>query len=322
VRYIQDNRSEPRFPGRVRVAIHAGGTTYEGETRDLSAHGLSVVPLDSAVPLGEGTPLQVTFPGLEAKGSPLDRLRGTFREVPVELAGSVPGDEPRLRLRVRADRRGRRFASGFAEMVTRRQSRLRPEASHVLRAATSRLYSSIFIESSSTVPLFVFRGAEGDWSFRLGLVPSPAPIVGFFEVADGVFDFGPLALGGRLTRLMDRVAGAGSGELTIYLYKERRPDAAAFVLRSLADGEFKGDGARRAFVRRALPHDFRCVKILASLPDVPPPAEIEQAVERLSRLSPTKGARLKADFANLAAIGDLVDITGLVEDLWAAPQPS
>ncbi|MCU7804556.1 MAG: hypothetical protein KZQ96_15270, partial [Candidatus Thiodiazotropha sp. (ex Lucinoma borealis)] len=63
-------------------------------------------------------------------------------------------------------------------------------------------------------------------------------------------------------------------------------------------------------------HDFRCVKIVASLPNVPPKAEIEQAIDRLIRLSPGRSERLKADFENLIAIGDVVDMTGLVEEIW------
>jgi hypothetical protein len=316
IRYIQENRSETRFRGRVPVAIHAAGETYQGETRDLSAHGLSVVPADAGVPLGEGAALEVTFPSLESKGSTLDRMRGTFREVPTEVAGAVPGEEPRLRLRVIDDRRGRRFANGFAELVTQRRSRLAKEVSHALRAATSRLYSSIFVESSSTVPLFVFPGSAGDWSFKLGLVPSPAPIVGFFEIADGVLDFSPLGLDGRLDRLMRQVAQAGSAEIAVYLYKERRTDRPGFVLRSWADGDTADEAARRAFIRRALGQDFRCVKMAVARPAMPPAAEIEQAVDRLTRLSPAKGQRLTAEFANLQAIGDLVDITGLIQDFW------
>ncbi|MFC1353670.1 MAG: hypothetical protein G8D81_09005 [gamma proteobacterium symbiont of Clathrolucina costata] len=63
-------------------------------------------------------------------------------------------------------------------------------------------------------------------------------------------------------------------------------------------------------------HDFRCVKIVVNHPDVPPKAEIEQAIDRLVQLSPGRCERLKTDFNNLIAIGDVVDITGLVEDVW------
>jgi hypothetical protein len=88
------------------------------------------------------------------------------------------------------------------------------------------------------------------------------------------------------------------------------------VLHSLADFEISDPAVRRSFVRLALEHDFRCVKIIASIPNAPPQAEIEQAIDRIAQLSPGKTERLKEDFANLVAVGDLLDITGLVEDVW------
>jgi hypothetical protein len=169
--------------------------------------------------------------------------------------------------------------------------------------------------------VFIYRSSTQDWGFRLGLVTHPTPLTDFFEVADGEFDFTVLGSQDRLGRLMQRISEHGSGELTLYLHKARRPEAPAFEIRSLADGELADRAARRRFVHTALAGDFRCVKLVASRPDVPPQAEIEQAIDRLMRLSPGKSERLKADFANLIAIGDLMDVTGLVEDSWSEAAP-
>ena len=316
VHYIQENRSEPRFLGEMRVEVRTADRIFAGETRDISAHGLSIAVADPGIAVESGQTIAVTFPSLEADCSGLARIQRTFRDVPAEIVGGLSNGKHSLQLRIGDEPKGRRFASALSSYLAKWRSSLRMETSHALRAATSRLYSSIFVESASTLPVFIYREATAGWSFRLGLVPSPSPLTHFFEVADGEFDFGVLGDNGRLDRLMQQVSERGSGEVTLFLHKERRRDAPAFVLRSLDDSEIIDRAFRRSFVRQALEHEFRCVKIVVNRPDVPPQAEIGQAIDRLARLSPRKSERLKADFENLIAIGDVVDVTGLVEDTW------
>ncbi|MCM8855918.1 MAG: PilZ domain-containing protein [Candidatus Thiodiazotropha sp.] len=316
IRYIQENRSEARFLGRMRVEIHVANRIYQGETRDVSAHGLSVMIAEPNTIIDNHRQATITFPKLEARSSGLARIQSIFRNVPAEIvSGSVDG-EPHLRFKISDLPKGRQFSNAFSSYLEKRQSGLRVETSHTLRAATSRLYSSIFVESSSTLPVFVYRRSPEDWTFKLGITASPTPLTDFFEVADGVFDFDVFTSNGRLDRLMRKVTEFGSGEFTLYLYKERCTDSPSFTLNSMADFEIPDEVARRAYIRQALEHDFRCVKIVASLPNVPPKAEIEQAIDRLIRLSPGRSERLKADFENLIAIGDVVDMTGLVEEIW------
>ncbi|MGD8589406.1 MAG: hypothetical protein PVG22_11320 [Chromatiales bacterium] len=42
----------------------------------------------------------------------------------------------------------------------------------------------------------------------------------------------------------------------------------------------------------------------------------------MARLSPSQSERLKAEFASLIAIGDLIDVTGLIEDIWLEVDPA
>ncbi|MEW8587174.1 MAG: hypothetical protein AB2531_15525, partial [Candidatus Thiodiazotropha sp.] len=149
-----------------------------------------------------------------------------------------------------------------------------------------------------------------------GITSSPSPLVDYFEVADGEFDFSVMTMNGRLQWIMQKVIESGSAEIILYLSKERRGDAAEFKIDSLVDFEIDDESQRSDFVRRAMEHDFRCVKLIVNQPDVPPKAEIEQAIDRLVKLSPGRSKRLKTEFENLIAIGDAVDITGLVEDVW------
>jgi hypothetical protein len=323
VRYIQENRSEPRFLGQMQVTLQIDGEVLAGITHDLSAHGLSILVKAPSSKLADVTEVAVTFPVLEARSSGLARLQGIYREVPATVVGILAenAEEQRLRLRISETTKGHRFVAAFSAYLAQRQARLQLDTSHTLRAVTSRLYSSIFVESAATLPVFIYRSTSQEWSFRLGLVSNPSPLTDFFEIADGEFDFSVLGQEGRLEQLMQRVTEQGSGALTLYLCKQRHKDAPVFEIRSLADNEITDRVQRHAFVRHALEHDFRCVKLVASVPEVPPQAEIEQAIDRLVQLSPGKSERLKDDFTHLLAIGDLVDVTGLVEDIWSDVDP-
>ncbi|MEW8190455.1 MAG: PilZ domain-containing protein [Candidatus Thiodiazotropha endolucinida] len=316
IHYIQENRSEDRFLGQMQVEVGVAGRLYLGKTRDVSAHGLSIEIADSNLALISERKVTITFPKLEARSSSLARIKGTFRNVPAEIVGGPAFGEQLLRLKISDVSKGRQFSNAFSGFLAKCQSDLLLETSHTLRAATSRLYSSIFIESSSTLPVFIYCRSQNDWTFRLGITASPSPLVSYFEVADGEFDFSVLAMNGRLQQIMQEATEQGSAEIILYLSKERRGSIPEFEIKSLAEFEINDETQRTDFVHHAMDHDFRCVKIVVNHPDVPPKAEIEQAIDRLVQLSPGRCERLKTDFDNLIAIGDVVDITGLVEDVW------
>ncbi|MES9950887.1 MAG: PilZ domain-containing protein [Candidatus Thiodiazotropha sp.] len=316
IHYIQENRSEDRFLGQMQVEVGVAGRLYLGRTRDVSARGLSVEIADSNLALVSERRATITFPKLEARSSSLARIKGTFRNVPAEIVGGPTHGEQLLRLKISDNSKGRQFSNAFSGFLAKHQSNLPLETSHTLRAATSRLYSSIFIESSSTLPVFIYRRSQNDWTFRLGITASPSPLVSYFEVADGEFDFSVLAMNGRLQQIMQEVIEQGSAEIILYLSKERRGSIPEFEIESLAEFEIGDETQKNKFVHHAMNHDFRCVKIVVNHPDVPPKAEVEQAIDRLVQLSPGRCERLKADFDNLIAIGDVIDITGLVEDVW------
>ncbi|MBW9267959.1 MAG: PilZ domain-containing protein [Candidatus Thiodiazotropha sp. (ex. Lucinisca nassula)] len=316
IHYIQENRSEDRFLGQMQVEVAVAGRLYLGKTRDVSAHGLSVEITDPNLALVIERKATITFPKLEARSSSMARIKGTFRNVPAEIVGGPADGEQLLRLKISDASKGRQFSNAFSGFLAKRQSGLLLETSHTLRAATSRLYSSIFIESSSTLPVFIYCRSQNDWTFRLGITASPSPLVSYFEVADGEFDFSVLAMNGRLQRIMQEATEQGSAEIILYLSRERRGSMPEFEIKSLAEFEISDETQRTDFVHHAMDNDFRCVKIVVNHPDVPPKAEVEQAIDRLVQLSPGRCERLKTDFDNLIAIGDVVDITGLVEDVW------
>jgi hypothetical protein len=314
IQYIQENRSEERYIGKMKVEITIAGLDYEGVTRDVSVHGLSVELKDPYVAFIRHRKATVTFPTLEGYSSSRARHQGIYRNVPVEIVGTSTDGAQILRFKIRDDAKGHQFANAFSALLTRQKTGLCKDNSHTLRAATSRLYSSICIESTSTLPVFIYRRAEDDWTFRLGLTTSPTPLIDFFEVADGAFDFSVLSSKSRLQRMMQEVSKTGSSEIILYLNKVRRKDTPTFVIHSLADFEISDETTRNEFIHRAMEHDFRCIKIIINQPKTPPTGEIDQAVDRLAQLSHSKCERLKAEFNNLVAIGDVFDMTGLIAE--------
>jgi hypothetical protein len=310
--FIQDNRSEERYLGQIKVEVVIAGLIYHGVTQDISAHGLSVKLDEPYVAFIHHRQASISFPRLQAYSSIRLRNPEIFRNVPAEIVGRSTDAEQVLRFNISDVAKGRQFSDAFSGLLKKRQSQLCKDYSHELVAATSRLYSSIFIESTPTLPIFIYSGMQSDWSFRIGLTNAPTPLIDYFEVADGKFDFNVLATQSRLQWMMRKVTNTGASEITLYLNKVRRNNSQTFMIQSLADFEIADKVTRDRFIQQAIGGDFRCIKLIVSQTKIPPKTEINQSIKRLSQLSQGKAKHLKSEFGKLVAIGDAVDITGLM----------
>jgi hypothetical protein len=317
IHYIQEKRSEDRFLGQMEVEVSIAGRFYTGMTRDISPHGLSVEIAGKGITFINDRQATITFTRLDAQSSSKSSLQDTFHNVPAELVTDPCNGDQLLHFKICDVTKGHRFSQAFSSFLEKRQANLYLDSSHIMRAAASRLYSSIFIESSSSLPVFIYRRSYDDWSMKLGISAFPAPLLDFFEVADGVFDFNVLANKGRLKRIMKDVTKSGSSELILYLCKVRHGETPAFDIQSLADFEVGSETDRSEFMHHAMDNDFRCIKVILNQTSVPPITEVEQAIDQLAQQSPCRSKRLKADFNKLIAVGDIVDITGLAMDLWS-----
>ena len=311
VRFIENRRSENRFVGEVRVTVRLGKREYGGRTRDISAHGLSVLSDDPAIPATAGERLLVSFPGLKRDASSIGDLWGSYRDIPYRVVAVEHGASTLLRMKQLSGVQSNRFARTFAQLIEERRGKLPMELSHLRRSAASRLYASYFVESSGTLPLFVF-GGEGShrYSLSVGLSRSPSYLASFFEVAEGEFDFSPLADLPRLNRLIPELEQKGHIELSLFLYKEAVPGSDRFRLGVIEDNRPNQQKLQTCFVNQLLGVDFRYLKLLLATPAHPGSAEIEQAIERLKPASKTRAGRLSSEFSQLVAVGDIVDITG------------
>jgi hypothetical protein len=316
IHYIQDSRSEERYLGQIKVELVISGLIYHGVTRDISTHGLSVELEEPYVAFIHHRHATISFPRLEAYSSISLRNPEIFRNVPAEIVGRSTDGEQVLRFKISDTAKGRQFSDTFTVLLKKRQSALSEDCTNALSAATSRLYSSIFIESSSTLPIFIYSRTQSDWTFRIGLTNSPTPLIDYFEVANGKFDFSVLATQSRLHWIMRDVTKTGSSEIILYLNKVRRNNSQTFMIHSLADFEIADQSTRDRFIQQAMGGDFRCIKLIVNQAKIPPKAEIDQAVHRLEQLSHGKTERLKSEFSNLIAIGDVVDITGLIAEVY------
>jgi hypothetical protein len=316
IHYIQENRSEDRYLGKIDVELVIAGLLYKGVTHDVSHHGLSIALNDPYAPHINHNQAIISFPKLEKAALGRFRLKGIFKNVPAQLVGGPTHGEQLLHFKICDSDKGKQFAKAFSEILEKRLSNLNIDESHALRAATSRLYSSIFIESSSTLPLFVYQKSQNDWSLKFGISTSPTPLVDYFEVADGKFDFSVFTHNNRLQHLIQQVTEYGSSEIILYLCKERCRNSPTFKIRSIIDNEIDNETIHKQYLNQQMNHNFRCIKVILNRPHIPPKEEIDQAIDRLIQLSPRKCERIKEDFTNLVAIGDIFDITGLIADLY------
>lgn len=316
VSFVEEKRSENRFTGQIRVDINFDGNTYGAQTRDLSVHGLSVFSDEPDIPVKLGSQLQVSFPDLKKKQH-LFKNRGiSYKDVPYELIEVVRGDPTLLRMKQRSDEKSNKFSHAISSFIEQRRTKLPVELSHLYRSTASRFYSSHFIESPVTIPLFfIEKNTEQQLSIKVGVVQSPSYLTGFFEIADGEFDFDSLTDQHRLEKLIEKIAQDGRAEIALLLYKERIPGTNRFRIRQIEEGAVDKSTLQASFVNYSSGVDFRYLKLVASRPQSPPKAEIEQAIDRLQHVPKSKTDQLLSDFSNLVAIGDIVDITGQFQAL-------
>lgn len=311
VRYIEENRSENRFTGQMRLILQHREVRYGARSRDLSTRGLSAYSDDPDIPIAKGAKVLVSFPALKKNSGPIERLRSGFGEIPYEVVGITRGTPTLIRMKQSSDEQGTRLARILSGFIDQRRAKLPVELSHVYRSAASRLYSSHFIQSSGTIPFFVSRQKDGQkFGTKVGIVQSPSYLSQFFEVADEEHDFTVLMEALDLGSLITRAEQEGSAEASLFLYKTRIPGTQRFRIVALDPPKSRNRHLETSFVNSLGNPDFRYVKLVVARPQLPPKIELDQAVNRLQSAPKAKVEHLISEFTELAAVGDIVDVTG------------
>ncbi|MEL0586342.1 MAG: PilZ domain-containing protein [Candidatus Thiodiazotropha sp. (ex. Lucinoma kazani)] len=141
--YIQENRSEDRFLGQMQVEVSIAGRIYQGETCDVSTHGLSVMMNKSGIAFESDHQATISFPKLESRSSSLTRIQGTFRNVPADIVSGAADGDRLLRFKISDVAKGRQFTNAFSNFLAKRQSR---SVSGDLTYASCRHLASLFID--------------------------------------------------------------------------------------------------------------------------------------------------------------------------------
>jgi hypothetical protein len=246
-----------------------------------------------------------------------------IRDVPYEVTDiEKTADTAIFRLKRITDDQWRDVSEFFRDLIERNAGRIAPELSDAIAAANSRLFASLAAESAATVPFFIQKdAATNDRIVKSALPRAPSSFAEFFEVAPGEYDFSPLAVPQRLTKLTSNLRKNGTSELTLYMYKRRLPGQPRFVIYSASDFGFENEAQRSEFIREALENDYAFVKAIAGPVIRPKATEENAAFEALMDLSPHHAAKLKAQFDRIVAIGDIVDISRQVMEREGLQDP-
>lgn len=308
VKYFEEQRKEPRYIGKIRLVIKTSinDEVYTGRTRDFSLHGLNV-SLEPPLPAElQNSTVLVSFPDIDAHSGWLDRMKAVYKDVPYQVVTVEKSEMTYLRLMRLSDGQNDRFTTDFSRHIEKRKYKLQTERSHQVKAAAFRLYSSIFIENSPTIPVFVSgQESNGRFSMRVGMAHSPSPLKDFFEIAEGEFDFDHFILHGRMKKLLKSIKKNAKGEIFLPLYKERIADQARYRIQHISEDMLQSG----KFLNSAGSMDFRFLKLVLCKTQIPDDQEYAQVHGRMQEISRSKLKHLRSEFEGLNAIGDIVDIT-------------
>jgi len=321
--YVERTRVHDRYLLQVPVNLAVQGTTIAAVTRDISVAGMSILLPEGAPNMALGVSVRVTLSGLAQQAGMLARLRGSLEGVSYQVMGADVGKEVLLRLQLQEPDGQKEFTQALSVYLKKKQSILHIERTHSVQAAATRLYSSFFIEASATLPVLYFRSKADDSTpvARVCMTQKPSPLAAFFETADGKFDFSAITTPAWTSHLYSEMAQHGRSEINVYLVKERIPNQSKYAICAVSDFQFADRAERDAFLDDLGGQDFRIIKIAILPPRLPAETELALALKRFERYSARRAAKLREDFADLVAVGDVVDITNAFNELhYIAPQ--
>ncbi len=302
-----EQRHEDRYKVTLAVEVESDGDVYSGVTRDVSVRGMCIELHSAPKGVNRGDIVALALPELHRRA----RQKVKLRDIPCEVARiERDGDKVRLCLKRVLDAHSRPVTEFMRDMIDRNSSKMEPDLNDMVTAANSRLFAALGAENIGTVPLFVLRDPEtNDRSIKVALPQYGGSLAEFFEVAAGQYDFGPVGAPDRLVRLTSDLRKSGVAETTIYLYKRQLPGTAQFRIHAAAEPEFEDAQHKEAFIAEALNYDHCFVKVTVSAVRPPSDGELQAVLEPLAARSPHRASKLQSEFAQVMAVGDVVDVT-------------
>lgn len=307
-----EQRREDRYHVSVDTDVLIGETTYTGSSRDLSIKGLCVeLETLNASGYKKDDIVGVSFPVLHKRAS--ERIN--LINIPYTITCvHIENEKPIMHLQREKTKHWKAQTDFFKDLIGRNISMIKLDTKDIETAAKSRIISSIVIENTVTLPVFIMRGKDiGDSKTACIALPEQSSAFSdFFEVEPGRYNFKSITHPNRLSKLMNSSRSGPVSELMIYLYKKQIPGIAQYEIFSAIDSDFDSYENRQYFYDQCKEHDYRVIKIIASNVQKPVKTEITSVIGKLQDSAPRYAQRLQADFDRITAIGDIVDVTNQV----------
>ena len=99
------------------------------------------------------------------------------------------------------------------------------------------------------------------------------------------------------------------------MFKKQIPGIAKYEIYSAVDSEFEDANHRKEFFKECLLNDYCFIRLNLTQVMQPKDVEITNATEFLHEISPLQEQKLMQKYSQLAAIGDIIDITKQVSEL-------
>ncbi len=302
--YIE-HRHEDRYIVALEAELGIKDSTYTGSTHDISINGMSI-KLQQAIPAGlnRGDIVRIGLPALAKRTRTPDLMK-----IPYEVCGMEKGSGNLISLK-RLDTAGRAYADFFKDLIKRNRQRIQIDMEDTVNAGVSRLFASLAVENSATIPLLVYKDLEEMITYtRIALPDHRSTFVQFFETAPKHYDFSPLNVSRRLAELSTHLRKGEDAVMTVYMFKKPDRNQHQFEILSATDSEFESDSDRKQFFDEAMQHDHCAVKIRVDKALTPERIEVNATIERLYECSPHQTNKLLQEFNQLYAVGDVIDVT-------------
>lgn len=294
-------RREDRLQYVTGVTLVIDGMPYSAKTRDLSQSGIQVY-LKGAYDFQAGQAVQVSLPEIEEVFGIAGLIDMPYKIV--NVARKV--QELMLRLERMPDSQDETLNKPIQRLIERLQQKYKCDVEDDLLSVNATIHERLYTDNVTHIPLFFCRDTAGKPRLkRIAATERNQPLLEFFGHGRPDCDFSPLALPGRLARLLD---GDMSGDMLLIMYRNDHGDDGA--IHSIADYELADSAMLRAFMRHAMVHTHYCMlKLTATALRKPSDAKIALYAQRLHDKSEQDMLLIRQDFDALTGVGMAVDVT-------------
>ncbi len=307
-----EQRREDRYHVSVDAEVQLETQKCKAVTKDISLKGLCVeLNTNNMTGFKKGSEVRVDFPVLHKRAK--ERIKLIDMPYTITCVQYVNG-KPILHFKREKTKYWNEQTGFFKDMINRNIKLIKLDTKDIETATKSRLISSIAVENTATLPIFISKNIEeGGKVANIALPPTPGDLTDFFEVEPGVYDFKPLTHPNRLSKLSNNIRNQQVSNLIVYMYKKQVPGIAKFNIYSAIDSDFESKQQRQDFMRTCQEHDYCVVKISVSMAQKPVETEIVSAMEKLLDTAAHNVQRLQTQFNNVIAIGDISDISSQID---------